>query len=514
MSEEHVLPILAAIGFNEGANKGFWRVQPREQFGKDAGQWIEMGADVLFRFRTGSGNLVVATDKGIYVGPSGRPGMARVMIPKDTESGLKAGVYEVESRNLQQFKAILPTGKGTGAGTRKDKFGRPVKTLEDSKLPALENLLADRKDITPEDERLAKGELTPEEKEAEQDGRAKSPVADLPSGFEAENPDKVKELLRESGIDPDEFDKSKKPKAAGKFDAASASDEELKEQLSKDMTDPNWSSAVKEWSKRYNPNHTDFMASSPDFSVPEGTKRTGVRQYGGAWDANDYVMGPNGYWQTAGQQETSKSIKPNKIQEGMVVKNPDGTTNRTVKMCMPFLDSMTSGYIQETWQDIEIELTKVSDSQMSVKYIYKTEPDIIGAREKTSGIVQSGEFYPIEFTFHPVWIPELPKGWSMMYMTPQNRIDLPFQFLSGIVDNDEFTQSEERSNIPFYIKKSFSGVIPKGTPLLQMIPVKRENWEAIANEYNEELQNETIKTVREQPWGGYKKHFWTKKNYK
>jgi hypothetical protein len=254
------------------------------------------------------------------------------MIPKDTESGLKAGVYEVESRNLQQFKAILPTGKGTGAGTRKDKFGRPVKTLEDSKLPALENLLADRKDITPEDERLAKGELTPEEKEAEQDGRAKSPVADLPAGFEAENPDKVKELLRESGIDPDEFDKSKKPKAAGKFDAASASDEELKEQLSKDMTDPNWSSAVKEWSKRYNPNHTDFMASSPDFSVPEGTKRTGVRQYGGAWDANDYVMGPNGYWQTAGQQETSKSIKPNKIQEGMVVKNPDGTTKTAVKV--------------------------------------------------------------------------------------------------------------------------------------------------------------------------------------
>jgi len=322
------IPVIASIGFNDGANKGFWRIQPRD----DEGQWIEMGADVLFRFRTGSGNLVVATDKGIYVGPSGRPGMARVMIPKDTESGLKAGVYEVESRNLQQFKAILPTGKGTGAGTRKDKFGRPVKTLEDSKLPALENLLADRKDITPEDERLAKGELTPEEKEAEQDGRAKSPVADLPAGFEAENPDKVKELLRESGIDPDEFDKSKKPKAAGKFDAASASDEELKEQLSKDMTDPNWSSAVKEWSKRYNPNHTDFMASSPDFSVPEGTKRTGVRQYGGAWDANDYVMGPNGYWQTAGQQETSKSIKPNKIQEGMVVKNPDGTTKTAVKV--------------------------------------------------------------------------------------------------------------------------------------------------------------------------------------
>lgn len=205
MSEENLFPILATIGLNDGANKGFWRIQPRD----DEGQWIEMGADVLFRFRTGKGSLVVATEKGVYVGPAGRPGMARVMIPADTESGLKAGVYEVESRNLQQFKAIIPTktGKGTSAGSRKDKFGRPVKTLADSKLPTVEDLVSKVQKITDEDKRLAKGELSPEERDAEKDGRDKSPIADLPAGFEAENPEKVKELLRESGIEPDEFDK-------------------------------------------------------------------------------------------------------------------------------------------------------------------------------------------------------------------------------------------------------------------------------------------------------------------
>jgi hypothetical protein len=131
------------------------------------------------------------------------------MIPADTESGLKAGVYEVESRNLQQFKAIIPTktGKGTSAGSRKDKFGRPVKTLADSKLPTVEDLVSKVQKITDEDKRLAKGELSPEERDAEKDGRDKSPIADLPAGFEAENPEKVKELLRESGIEPDEFDK-------------------------------------------------------------------------------------------------------------------------------------------------------------------------------------------------------------------------------------------------------------------------------------------------------------------
>jgi hypothetical protein len=31
-------------------------------------------------------------------------------------------------------------------------------------------------------------------------------------------------------------------------------------------------------------------------------------------------------------------------------------------------------------------------------------------------------------------------------------------------------------NIPFFIKEGFSGVIPKGTPIAQVIPFKRESW--------------------------------------
>lgn len=208
-SFDHVPGALIAAGL--GANKGFWIIQPRD----DEGQWIEMGADVLFRFRTGKGNLVVATVKGVYVGPSGRPGKARVLISKDDpQSGLKAGVYEVDSRNLQQFKAIIPSkdGKGTGAGTRKDKFGKPVKTLADSKLPALDDLLSKVQKITPEDLRLAKGDLTPEERAAEKEGRDSSPIADLPAGFESDNPDQVKDLLRKAGVNPDELESSEDAK--------------------------------------------------------------------------------------------------------------------------------------------------------------------------------------------------------------------------------------------------------------------------------------------------------------
>lgn len=218
--------IIAAIGINDGANKGFWRIQPRD----DEGQWMEMGGGVLFRFRTGEGNLVVGTARGIYVGPTGKPGRARVLVKEGNEAGLKPGVYDLDSRNLTQIKAVLPQEAldGLEKAQRTDKFGKPVKSVADAQLPTKDELEANATAPTAEDERLARGELTPEEKAAEQDGRKNSPIADLPTGFEAENPDKVKELLRESGVDPDEFDPDAKKPAAETAKSEAPAEPQLK----------------------------------------------------------------------------------------------------------------------------------------------------------------------------------------------------------------------------------------------------------------------------------------------
>lgn len=201
MSDRSDAELSAIIAAGLGANKGFWMIQPRD----DGGQWIEMGADVLFRVRMGDGGLVVATPRGVYVGPSGKPGKARVLVDGQDEDGIPSGVYEVDSNNLQQFQALLPEGVSSGDADapRMDKFGRPVKTIEDSQLPALRDLI--RGPITEDDRRYATGELTPEERKAEQDARRDSPIADMPAGFEAENPDEVKRLLQEAGVDPSEF---------------------------------------------------------------------------------------------------------------------------------------------------------------------------------------------------------------------------------------------------------------------------------------------------------------------
>ena len=71
------------------------------------------------------------------------------------------------------------------------------------------------------------------------------------------------------------------------------------------------------------------------------------------------------------------------------------------------------------------------------------------------------------------WSIETPKGFSLLFTHPLNRMELPFVTMSGIVDTDEY---ECPVNLPFLIREGFMGVIPKGTPIAQVIPIKREKW--------------------------------------
>jgi hypothetical protein len=189
---------------------------------------------------------------------------------------------------------------------------------------------------------------------------------------------------------------------------------------------------------------------------------------------------------------------------------PNGTTmaNATMKSCIPFLDSLTTGYIQETWCDILIE-----KEGHHVVFKYSGSPGIIEVREKlSSDKMIDDHFYPIEFIWLQPWTPKLPQGWSMLYTHPLNRNDLPFESLSGIIDNDTF-YSERKGNYPFFIKKDFIGIIPAGTPMFQMIPIKRENWQSVAQKHTQEFKWLSQKVSR-YFYDGYKKIFWNKKIYK
>ena len=71
--------------------------------------------------------------------------------------------------------------------------------------------------------------------------------------------------------------------------------------------------------------------------------------------------------------------------------------------------------------------------------------------------------------------------------------------------------------MPFFLKKGFEGIVPAGTPYVQIIPFKREDWEMeIKNHtYEEMYQRHMIAAnlLRTKDGGEYKKNMWSKKKY-
>lgn len=153
--------------------------------------------------------------------------------------------------------------------------------------------------------------------------------------------------------------------------------------------------------------------------------------------------------------------------------------NLGMKGCIPFLDGFTTGYIQTTWNEIYIE-----SQDGEVRYSHSSKPVALGTRDLPSQIPIPDEFHNIEFLWKMQWLAKVPRRYSIIYTHPFNRVDLPFHTLTGVVDADRL-HYEDSANHPFFLKKNFSGIIPVGTPIVMIIPFKREDWSSRYLEYNE-----------------------------
>ena len=178
----------------------------------------------------------------------------------------------------------------------------------------------------------------------------------------------------------------------------------------------------------------------------------------------------------------------------------------SVKSCMPFFDSFTTGYIVELAQDIYVE-TK-NDGPM---IHWKSEPNPVSVRKNGENIIPIPEGYEnVHFTWKYPHILNSKSGYSAIVTHPLNRYDLPFISLTGIVDLDVLVGD---GSMPFFIKEGFQGLIPMGTPILQIIPFKRESWKIKKNKDLLE-KNKKENTLKGRTMiGWYKSNRWHKKEF-
>ena len=208
-----------------------------------------------------------------------------------------------------------------------------------------------------------------------------------------------------------------------------------------------------------------------------------------------------------------KTLVPQWYKDAPLWQTPDGKMNGVIapaiKQCMPFLDSLTSGYAILLPADLHVLIG--SDG---IPVITWRDGDITILEARGTAAAPT---LPIPHGYNPQqfgWaIPitfKVPDGYSVILGHPFNRFDLPFLTLTGIADINYVL---DKGFMPFYIKEGFEGVIPQGTPIAQILPFKREDWiaEKVPGMAKESELNTKRMKLRISNW--YRDNFWSKKTF-
>ena len=185
------------------------------------------------------------------------------------------------------------------------------------------------------------------------------------------------------------------------------------------------------------------------------------------------------------------------------------SANATFKKCVPLLDGMSAGYIVSLWADVMVE------QENGIPLIYwKTHNDVfLKHGESSDHIVPPVGYQNSVYKYLNCWIPQTPKGYSCLIISPLGYGDLPFKVIPAIVDTDRSTLELV---FPMWVKEGFEGIVEKGTPMVQIIPFKRDDWSSTFDYYEDGEYRSVIeeKNFNSTMVGHYLKNHHSKKKFK
>lgn len=182
----------------------------------------------------------------------------------------------------------------------------------------------------------------------------------------------------------------------------------------------------------------------------------------------------------------------------------------TIKKCPPVIDAMAYGFLLPLVSDLNVENGEFSwdrDLPSGSNTGWPRSPIDYHDNVQVAGTPFFDDDRFI-IKFNNLWTIETPPGYSLLITHPLNRGDLPFTTITGLVDTDTYV--DNLINIPArWHDTAFSGVLPKGTPVAQCVPVKREKWgarfEALSGDAAARL-NETAGSIANE-LGIYRREF-------
>ena len=196
-------------------------------------------------------------------------------------------------------------------------------------------------------------------------------------------------------------------------------------------------------------------------------------------------------------------------------KRPDGnaSTTATAKRCMPIFDAISGGYLILTHADLWVSQKPDEEGKLHPYYEWANFGAIAFHPKQQLPEHPHGAGHELSYPkWTNAWAIQTPPGYSSLFIPPLHR-ETPIIALSGVVDTDTYTAPV---NFPFVLRDpKMDGLIPAGTPIMQVIPFKRDEWEMQMGSQEELIEQVKVTNkLRSVFFDSYKRQYRQVKEYK
>ena len=143
----------------------------------------------------------------------------------------------------------------------------------------------------------------------------------------------------------------------------------------------------------------------------------------------------------------------------------------SIRACVPVKDYLTSGYVIRAHADIAITPEQVGDEH---GWWYASAHTKIDSHPHAQCPISMGKGKNAYIKIVTPWRVKTPKGYSCMYYQPYYLLEDKFQLFPAVVDTDGYNTNPV--NFPGVILTAESFTIKAGSPLMVVVPFKRDAW--------------------------------------
>ena len=193
-----------------------------------------------------------------------------------------------------------------------------------------------------------------------------------------------------------------------------------------------------------------------------------------------------------------KAIKP---------QSSEMPNTNTVKRCVPFLDALSAGFIIPMWCDVHV-LARNGSVTITFPIAWQQTESIgtHGMQQIPNHPLANKPYGNMPFKWMNPWIIETDPGVSCIFTQPLNHMETRFKLFDAFVDTDNYYNN---IHLPFlWTGGDGEFFIAKGTPLVQVIPFRREESILDVSSSSSERRHATLAVLGTKLKNGYRDEIW------